>query len=150
MGILSPELLELEAKINNWRRHYKVGLRIESVPYYTPPRQGNIINDEIIATIPEEQKAAILESIKKQREQINKLPPDMQEAVKLELTWRSLEDQGKKWFIKYIYIDRIDRTSNGCFVLWRKMKNHGIRLRTYEQQNTFNIKALEYFNRRLT
>ena len=148
-GQTSPEFLELERKIDNWRRHYRIGFRIESVPYYTPPRQGNIINDEIIASIPEEHKQAILESIKKQKEQINKLPPDMQEAVKLELAWRNLEDQGKKWFLKWVHIDQIDKSNNGCFILWRRLKQYGIRIRSYDQQEEFNKRVLTYFQSKL-
>jgi hypothetical protein len=147
-GQIPPEFIELERKIDNWRRHYRVGMRIESVPYYTPPRYGNIVNDDIIATLPAEQKQAVLASIQKQREQIYKLPPDMQEAVRLELVWRNLEDQGKKWFIKWVHIDQIHKSNNGCFILWRRLKQFGVRIRSYEQQESFNIRALTYFNER--
>ena len=147
--MLPSKFTELESKLHNWRRFYKVTQKLEHTAYYTPPRQGNIINDEIIANLEPEVQKAVLESIKKQREQINKLPPNMQEAVKLELAWRNLEDQGKKWWIKYEYIDQVSKANNGCFVMWRKMKNYGVRIRTYEQHEAFNLRALEYFQRNL-
>lgn len=148
-GIYSPEISDLLDKISNWRRYYKIGLRIESVPYYTPPRSGSTVNDEIIQTLEPETQKAVLESIRKQRDEINRLPPKMQEAVKLELCWRNLEDTGKKFFIKYEHIDQLSKSQNGCFMLWRKMKNHGIRIRTFAQHDEFDRKALEYLHSQL-
>lgn len=147
-GSLSPDLDEIRDKLDNWRRFYRVGLKIESVSYYTPPRSGSIVNEEVIHNANElspELRVALLESIKRQKEQINTLPPNMQEAVKVEMAWRNLEDQAFKWFLKWVFVDRIDRSNNGCFILWRRMKQYGIRLRSYEQQEQYERRALIYF-----
>jgi len=148
-GQTSPEISELLEKISNWRRHYKVAQRIEHTVYYTPPKTGNVINDQILDALTPEAQQAVKDSINRQKSSFNNLPTNMQEAVRMEIIWRSLEDQGKKWYIKWRHIDQIDKSQNGCFILWRRMKQYGIRIRSYPQEDEFNIKCLEYFNKYL-
>ena len=93
-------------------------MQILSVPYYTTPELGDVHEEQRIV----------------------KIPLKMQDAVKLEWVWRNLYHPAYKWYLKMEYIDR-----NKPQVVWRKMKNHGVKIRSDEEHEAFNRKSLEYF-----
>lgn len=112
------EQQELEARIHNWRKFYKPSIRIIATPYYTPPPAGETMQEEIIV----------------------KIPLKMQDAIKLELCWRSLEYEAAKWYLKWQFISIMKPHP-----LWRKLKNYGERIRSDAEHEKFHKRALEYF-----
>jgi len=145
-----PELQELEDRIANWRRYFQEKQKIMRVSWYTPPSSGNIINDEIaITSMTPEIKAAIEKSISQRKDEIGRMPIQMQDAVLLEHTWCRLPDPAKKLYIKLEKIDQLSRTEKGCFILWRKMRAFGVKISSYEAHNAYDRAALSYFQRQL-
>ena len=113
---------EIEERIANWRRFYASAMRFASVPYYTPPEAGDVMQDDIIV----------------------KIPLKMQDAVALERCWRNLDNQAHKWYLKWFYIDRVKSQA-----LWRKLKVYGARIRSDAEHDIFHKRSLEYFHRNL-
>ena len=113
---------ELLGRIANWRRVYRSAQRILAVPYYTPPVAGETMQSEVII----------------------KIPLNIQDGVVLEKTWRNLDNLGYKWYLKYQYISALKPQ-----VIWRKLKNYHVRIRSDEEHDSFDKKALEYFYKNL-
>ena len=110
---------ELLKRIHNWRRHWRPIQRIMAVAYYTPPPAGDVMQSEIIV----------------------KLPTNMRDAFLLEDTWRELDNgSAYKWFIKWKYIQHKQFSE-----LRRMMKRYGEKLRTQQEHDQFNKRALEHF-----
>ena len=149
--MLFSEFHELEERIANWRRFYQESLKIVCVPYYTPPKSGNTINDEIaLERMTPEIQAAIEKSISLRKDEIGRMPIQMQDAVLLERTWCILPDPAKKEYIKLEKIDQLSKTEKGCFILWRKMRAFGVKISSYEAHEAYDHAALSYFQRQLT
>jgi len=107
-------------RVQNWRRFYRVCQKIHAVPYYQPPPLGDVHEEELMV----------------------KLPISMQDALLLELTWRNMDNQAYKYFLKYEYIARIPHQ-----VTWRKLKHYGVRIRNNSEHMLFNWACLDHFNR---
>ena len=108
---------EILARIENWRRYFRQTQRIMAVHYYTPPELGDVMDELIV-----------------------KLPCNMADAVRLELAWRQLSDPAKKWFIKWEYILHIPHP-----VIWRKLKGHNVRIKSYSDHFLYNRSVLNHF-----
>jgi hypothetical protein len=104
--------------IENWRRFYRVTQKITSVPYYTPPEAGEVMQDD---------------------RKVN-MPVSMQDAIRCEFAWRNLASRPKKLFIKYEYISRMPKQ-----VIWRKLKKEGVIIRNHNEHLLFTRSALDHF-----
>lgn len=114
-----PEIID---RLDNWRRFYKTVQVLHTVPYYTPPEAGDVFEEE----------------------RFTRIPIEVHDAMFLEFTWRVLDNQGYKHYIKYEYIHRMKPQA-----MWRKLKPFGLKLRSYEEHDSINRLALEYFIRNL-
>jgi len=148
--MLFSENRALDERIANWRRYYQESLKFACVPYYTPPKTGNTINDEIaLERMTPEIQVAIEKSIALRKDEVGRMPIQMQDAVLLERTWCTLPDPAKKEYIKLEKIDQLSRTEKGCFILWRQMRKFGVKISSYEAHEAFDRAALSYFARHL-
>jgi hypothetical protein len=112
-----PSDVSLLTRIENWRMVFRTAQIMHAVPFYTPP-DGHTPVDPPEARI----------------------PPYIQDAALLEDTWRCMQDVAVKQFIKLYYIQRATLQ-----VIRRKMRKHGVILRTPEDQSNFNNNALRQF-----
>ena len=117
------ELDELLSRIHNWQRHWRPVQRIMAVAYYTPPPAGDVMQSEIIV----------------------RLPTNLRDACYLEDNWRLMDNgSARKWFLKFKYIKKHQFSQ-----IQRMMKPYGEKLRTTEEMDNFDKRALETFWRRL-
>lgn len=133
-------------RIKNWQRFYRNIQRTHCVSFYTPPKSGNTLTEIEISELPIDIRV-IIEANKKnqtQNSQMSQMPLDMRDAVKLELCWRSLDDQAKKWYLKYEYIIRMQPSA-----LWRKLRHYGVVVRCHKDHDTFDRLAVNYLEREL-
>jgi hypothetical protein len=115
------EIKLLLSRIHNWRRYYRNVQRIQAVSYYTPPRY------------PEDSEAIV------------KMPVYLLDASRLESVWSSMDGgSAKKWFILWKYIKQHQYSQ-----IRRQLKQYGEKLRTAEEFDNFNKRALETFWRKL-
>lgn len=114
---------EIRDRIENWRRHYRAAQRYAQVSWYTKPELGEVHEENRIVS----------------------LPINMQDAIKLELQWRGIEDQAKKYYLKWQYIVRMQPSP-----IWRKLKQYGVRIKNYHEHDSFDRLTIEYFERLLS
>jgi hypothetical protein len=117
------EIEELIERIDNWRRFYRVTQRLCAVPYYTPPVAGEVM----------------------QEDRLVKISPDMKDAIRLESSWRVIEHQPKKQFIKLQYIKKLD-----VHAIKRIMrKRFDERIGSDNEYLLYDLSALELLDRKI-
>lgn len=116
---MSPEILDLLERIENWRRCYRTGQKLTAVPWYTPPKLGDVFIE--VGTR-------------------NRIPIDVDDALLLEVAWRNITCEPKKFFIKQEFIVKMNRHA-----IRRMLRRYDVKLYNNIDYEAYSYASLSCF-----